>query len=388
MKEFLIKENGEYTICLICESTNMISIKVDRINAALESVERRVEKLEGVSSQDTSVPSAMSVGKEADVSCRVGQLEERITGVEERITGVEHKVESSDGFQRVRRGARVVAGVSYSGVVTRNRYHVLEDEVRDEPEPSLMLVGDSLVRHQDEEFCRKGPRRKHLCYPGRKIEDITEKIDDLVVNSSEETVFVYLVGTNNVVSGRSEEIMKKYSALVSKLRDSRRRSVVCGLIPRYDVNSLMLSRMLGINARVEDLCKREGVMFVDVWDHFSKDRSLYGKDGLHLSSVGKARLGRVLDEGIRKELEKKRTIMQDGEAPPGQAGSGQSQEATVDRSSQVRIVRTSQTRSAGVQVGEGEQGIRNVCGVRNMGEESGDSVDQRCVATSTDDLNG
>ena len=129
-------------------------------------------------------------------------------------------------------------------------------------------------------------------------------------------------------------------------------------------------------------------MFVDVWDHFSKDRSLYGKDGLHLSSVGKARLGRVLDEGIRKELEKKRTIMQDGEAPPGQAGSGQSQEATVDRSSQVRIVRTSQTRSAGVQVGEGEQGIRNVCAVRNVGEESGDSVDQRCVATSTDDLNG
>lgn len=43
-------------------------------------------------------------------------------------------------------------------------------------------------------------------------------------------------------------------------------------------------------------------MFVGVWDHFSKDRSVYGKDGLHLDSVTNARLGKVLDEGVRIEL--------------------------------------------------------------------------------------
>lgn len=40
--------------------------------------------------------------------------------------------------------------------------------------------------------------------------------------------------------------------------------------------------------------------FVDVQDHFNSDRSLYGKDNLYLNRVGKARLGRVLDEGVRK----------------------------------------------------------------------------------------
>ena len=32
-------------------------------------------------------------------------------------------------------------------------------------------------------------------------------------------------------------------------------------------------------------------MYVDVWDHFSNDRSLFSEDGLHLNRVGKARLG-------------------------------------------------------------------------------------------------
>ena len=78
--------------------------------------------------------------------------------------------------------------------------------------------------------------------------------------------------------------------------------MVWGLIPRYDVGPLVLSRMLGINTRLEKLCSKEDVMYVDVWDHFSNDWSLFSEDGLHLNRVGKARLGRVLDEGVKYEL--------------------------------------------------------------------------------------
>ena len=73
--------------------------------------------------------------------------------------------------------------------------------------------------------------------------------------------------------------------------------MVCGLILRCDVGPLLLSRMVGINTRLEKLCIREDVMYIDVWDHFSNDRSmfacLFNRDGLHLNRVGKARLGRV-----------------------------------------------------------------------------------------------
>ena len=124
----------------------------------------------------------------------------------------------------------------------------------------------------------KGPRRKNFCYPGKRVENITDKIYELVVNSSEETIFVYQVGTNNVVKDRSEEVYEKYKAMIRKIKNSRRRSLVSGLIPRYDVGPLVLSRMLGKNTRLEKLRSKENVMYVDVWDHFSNDRSLFSRD--------------------------------------------------------------------------------------------------------------
>ena len=56
-----------------------------------------------------------------------------------------------------------------------------------------MLIRYSLVRHKDEELCRKGPRGSIFAILERRYRTILKK---LVVNSSEETVFVYLIGTN------------------------------------------------------------------------------------------------------------------------------------------------------------------------------------------------
>ena len=38
-----------------------------------------------------------------------------------------------------------------------------------------------------------------------------------------------------------------------------------------------------LNTRLEKLCSKEDVMYVDVWDHYSNDRSLFSGDGLHLN---------------------------------------------------------------------------------------------------------
>ncbi len=131
--------------------------------------------------------------------------------------------------------------------------------------------------------------------------------------------------------------------------------------------------MLGINTCEEDLFRKKAVMYVDVWDHFNRDRSLYSKDGLHLNRGGKERLGRVLDDGVKKELERNRTKALNEEIPPGQAGSGHFLEPVEGRSDEVaggeRDVRLAgvqigerkvggvrEVRSAGVQIGEGEAG--------------------------------
>ena len=286
-KDFLTGEHDAHTLCLFCEVLQKVDSKTEEIKGVLESVKREIREIKGSKERDINEACAPELEKTSDVLSRVKELEEK-------IAGVENKMDESNCFKIVKKGGKIKPCAKDSNIVTSNAFQVLEDEVRDEP--SLVLVGDSLIRHQDEEFCKQGPRRKIFCYPGKKIEDISEKVDNLVADSSERTVFAYFVGTNNVKTGRSEDIVKKYKALISKLQESRRRSVICGMIPRYDVDSLTLSRMIGLNTRVEDLCKKNGVMFVDVWDHFNRDRSLYGKDELHLNSVGKARLGWVKEK--------------------------------------------------------------------------------------------
>ena len=192
IKDFLNQENYEY-VC--CSFFGVIS----KISGTLEIIDTRIAKFEAanisvVIEKDIGEKDWESVNNESVV--QINQMEDRIT-----------KLEKND-FQRVKRGSKIERGASYSGVVMRNRFLVLEDEVRDEP--GVILVGDSLIRRQDEEFCLKGPMRKNFCYPGKKVENITDKIDELVVNSSEETVCVYQVGTNNVDKDRSEEVYEKY----------------------------------------------------------------------------------------------------------------------------------------------------------------------------------
>lgn len=107
------------------------------------------------------------------------------------------------------------------------------------------------------------------------------------------------------------------------LSDCRTRPVVYGMIPRYYVNSPILNRMLEINTRVHNLCRKEEAMFVDILDHFYQDRSPVGNDGLHLNRVGKAGLGRVLGEGVSKELEEHNARVQGGTLRPRKAGRSQ-----------------------------------------------------------------
>lgn len=50
---------------------------------------------------------------------------------------------------------------------------------------------------------------------------------------------------------------------------------------------------MGINNLVRGMCSKEEVMFVDVYDHFTNDKSILAKEALHLNCAGKVRLGMV-----------------------------------------------------------------------------------------------
>ena len=242
----------------------------------------------------------------AEVARLKDELQEvrRLVQVDEAVTAdrgnqeddSQNVASSDDGFQVVRNGRKAnVHSLDSATLALSNRFAALQE---DKPEQDVILVGDSLVRGQGYEFCRNKANRKHRCYPGRKIEDITERVDYLVENSKEETLFVTLVGTNNLHRESATDIVAKYRDMMKEFVQRRRRIAVCGIIPRYDVGPAIFRKMSVVNRQLEALCRQEGTYFFDLWHHFCSDRTLYARDGIHLNCVGKARLGRVIGECV------------------------------------------------------------------------------------------
>ena len=114
------------------------------------------------------------------------------------------------------------------------------------------------------------------------------------------------VGANDVSNsvGRNVEMVEKYRALISKLKESRCRGVVTGIAPQLDaprvgVRGEWESRALQLNQRIEQMCKDQGIIFVDIWDTFYEQVGLFKKDGLHFNEKGVKVLSNVYEKVLQ-----------------------------------------------------------------------------------------
>ena len=181
----------------------------------------------------------------------------------------------------------------------QNRFRILADHTEEEEE-EVRLVGDSLVRGQLTEFCARAPeKRKRFCIPGGGVDDVIASLDEVSNLATANTTYVIHVGTNDIQHTRSEELMAKYKKLIQKFKVKSSNLVLSGIIPRAKANNQFFNFATSTNRRLSNLCSEEGIGFVDTWDHFYHDRSLFAPDGIHLNEVGAARFGRVLNEGLK-----------------------------------------------------------------------------------------
>ena len=89
---------------------------------------------------------------------------------------------TSNTFIPARNGVQVKPKMIVT-ITTQNSFSPLADLV-DEPEDSI-IVGDSMICHQLEEFCGRAPKRKkRYCYPRAKIDDITKALEDITERKS------------------------------------------------------------------------------------------------------------------------------------------------------------------------------------------------------------
>ena len=161
------------------------------------------------------------------------------------------------------------------------------------------LIGDSIVRGQLIEFAGRVPqRRKRFCIPGAHLDDITGLCDDVTRDADDNTLYIIHAGTNDVESSGSEELMTKYRRMIQRYKDKTNRLIISGILPKIGAPDSFYDKAFSTNNRLKTLCTQEEVDFVDLWDNFYEDPSLFNDDGLHLNPVGSARLGRLFSDQV------------------------------------------------------------------------------------------
>ena len=149
-----------------------------------------------------------------------------------------------------------------------------------------LLVGDSMIRHLDKTFQNKDRRKRmRVCFPGARVSDIVDRIDREFVNTNADATVIVHVGTNDIWYKRSEELIERYRELIEKMKDSGRRCMISGILPRLGAGQEWKSRALCVNDRVRNLCSSENIRFLDLWSEF-QNRDLCAVDGVHLSRKG------------------------------------------------------------------------------------------------------
>ena len=164
---------------------------------------------------------------------------------------------------------------------------------------SAVVLGDSRSRYLDRTFCKADRgRRMTCCLPGAGVQDVVERFGKVVEGTGKDAVVVVHVGVNDVSRVGSEELVDRYRDLLREMKESGRRCIVSGVLPRQRVGGLWLSKALCLNDRLRGFCRRNGVGFIDEWDRFYGRQELYAMDGVHFSRKGVDVLSECLEGAV------------------------------------------------------------------------------------------
>ena len=93
-----------------------------------------------------------------------------------------------------------------------------------------MVMGDSIVKKLDKVINKWDDVT--VCLPGAKIEDVTERVGQVMGNGHDGSILVH-VGTNNSEKDGTTAIIEKYTQLVCTLKWIRVGQIVfSGILPK------------------------------------------------------------------------------------------------------------------------------------------------------------
>lgn len=209
-----------------------------------------------------------------------------------------NRAKGVDSSQRKKQGEDRVIPLS-------NKFEVLADEQeekktnRSKGGSNLVIIGDETVQKMDKHICGKDPKKRvRVCFPGAKIEDIKDRIDNCVTGEGENPVVLVCAGGNNVSERRSEDLIRKYTETLTLIKSKGGTPLGCGILPRNRVSEMWLSRAMSVNEYLGNYCRKEGIGFIDVWAEFCGKREMY-EDSVRPSNKGV----RIIERELESKLE-------------------------------------------------------------------------------------
>ena len=293
-----ILQKGRDSICLSCDLRSEIQNQLEKEKRYRERLEVRVAELERqVRALTESRQSVIGVATKKSLP-QAAVSSEHGSSVSGLTVSAGSGAATDNPFVPVRRGARPLAPkIECLPIKTTNRFTVLGFE--DTNENDVRLVGDSIVRGQLEEFCGRNPNsRQRYCFPGAKVQDITNAVDYITEGCTKDTTVLIHVGTNEVMFTRSEELLQKYKVLMQKMKEKTNNIILTGILPRLRHQNKFFSKASYINNSLKSICIEENIYYSNYWDDFYGKEDLFLRDGLHLNAVGAARLGRLLHNSL------------------------------------------------------------------------------------------
>lgn len=85
-----------------------------------------------------------------------------------------------------------------------------------------------------------------MCLPWAGVHDATDRRERITSGSSKDSVVVVHVGINDIGCSWSLDPETQYRALLEKIRESGRKCVLLGVLPKMGCNAVWASRIINI----------------------------------------------------------------------------------------------------------------------------------------------
>lgn len=175
-----------------------------------------------------------------------------------------------------------------------------KDERQRASEPSLLIIGDSNVRRLEGIGSKRPGRMTFHSISGATTDHVKQQLNQVVSNCVASEVVIH-VGTNDIVRKGSEEVVKDVLDLAQKTKSKNgvRRVYVCSVTPRKDRGSFMFSRSESVNNRLQLLCPKTGIGFIDLRARLERCQfSGLARDAVHYNKAGSMQALKMITESV------------------------------------------------------------------------------------------